>query len=61
MNEPRGKSHYSVRNQIVKDGFVLNCCCPMAESPGSLFKKKLPLTVSLTSGEEGWLVSPIFH
>jgi len=20
MNEPRGKSHYSVRNQIVKDG-----------------------------------------
>jgi len=31
----------------------------MAESPGSLFKKKLPLTVSLTSGEEGWLVSPV--
>jgi mannan endo-1,4-beta-mannosidase len=60
MNEPRGKSHYSVRNQIVKDGLYSHqIVAQWLNRQAASLRKNLPLTVSLTSGEEGWLVSPV--
>lgn len=60
MNEPRGKSHYSVRNQIVRDGLYSHqIVAQWLNRQAAYLRKKLPATVSITSGEEGWLVSPV--
>lgn len=60
MNEPRGKNHYSVRNQIVRDGLYSHeIVAQWLNRQAEFLRKKLPATVKLTSGEEGWLVSSV--
>ena len=60
MNEPRGKSHYSVSNKIVRDGLYSHqIVARWLNRQAAYLRKNLPSTVSLTSGEEGWLLSPV--
>ncbi len=60
MNEPRGKSHYSVSNQIVRDGLYSHqIVAQWLNRQAAFLRKHLPSTVKISSGEEGWLVSPI--
>lgn len=60
MNEPRGKSHYSVSNQIVRDGLYSHqIVARWLNRQAAFLRENLPSTVSLTSGEEGWLLSPV--
>lgn len=60
MNEPRGKSHYSVNNQVVKDGlYSYQIVAQWLNRQAAFLRKNLPSTVNITTGEEGWLMSPV--
>lgn len=60
MNEPRGKNHYSVSNQIVRDGLYSHqIVAQWLNRQAAFLRKHLPSTVKISSGEEGWLVSPV--
>jgi len=60
MNEPRGKSNYSERNQIVRDGLYSHqIVAQWLNRQADFIRKNLPSKVNISTGEEGWLVSPV--
>lgn len=60
LNEPRGKSRYSQSNQVVRDGLYSHqIVAQWLNRQATFLKKNLPANVSITSGEEGWLASPV--
>lgn len=60
MNEPRGKSRYSESNQVVRDGLYSHqIVAQWLNRQAAFLSKNLPKSVSITSGEEGWLVTPV--
>jgi mannan endo-1,4-beta-mannosidase len=59
MNEPRGKSHYSQSNQKVKDDLYSHqIVAQWLNRQARFINKRLP-KVNITTGEEGWLNSPV--
>ncbi len=60
MNEPRGKSHYSINNQIVKDGLYSHqIVAQWLNRQAAFLSKNLPSKIKISSGEEGWLASDV--
>lgn len=60
MNEPRGKSRYSESNQVVRDGLYSHqIVAQWLNRQAAFLRKNLAKNVNITSGEEGWLMSPV--
>lgn len=60
MNEPRGKSHFSENNQVVKDGLYSHqIVAQWLNRQATFISNKLSPKISLSTGEEGWLASPV--
>jgi mannan endo-1,4-beta-mannosidase len=60
MNEPRGKNQYSESNQVVKDGLYSHqIVSQWLNRQAAFIRKNLPSNLTISTGEEGWLVSPV--
>lgn len=60
MNEPRGKNRYSVDNQQVRDNLYSHqIVAQWLNRQATFLRKNSPATVNITTGEEGWLLSPV--
>ncbi|MDZ4871997.1 MAG: hypothetical protein CLLPBCKN_001385 [Chroococcidiopsis cubana SAG 39.79] len=59
MNEPRGKNRYSMENQKIENNLYSHqIVAQWLNRQASFVKRSLP-KVNITTGEEGWLNSPI--
>lgn len=60
MNEPRGKSQYSIENQPVQnDRYAHQLVAQWLNRQALFLRRYLPAEVDISSGEEGWLVTPV--
>lgn len=59
MNEPRGKNRYSIKGQKIDDNlYSYEIVAQWLNRQAKFIKGKLPKT-NITTGEEGWLDSPV--
>lgn len=59
MNEPRGKNLYSIQNQPIGNLYSHQIVAQWLNRQAIFLRERLPANVSISTGEEGWLVAPV--